>query len=522
MELNNHIDINPQFKAALELIENSNRNLLLLGKAGTGKSTFLNYLRTHSKKNIAILAPTGVAAINIQGMTIHSFFGFSIDITLEKIKKFAKTHRSRKILKNLDTIIIDEISMVRADILDCVNKFLMLNSPNEAQVFGGIQMVFIGDLYQIPPIVKNDLRYFFTKHYSSPYFFSANVFVENHQHFDLIEFEKVYRQKDQNFVEILNAIRNNTATKHHLDLLNQRLQPTFSSDNQDFWIYITGTNAAVKKINDTQLAQITNKEKTYLAKINGQVNQDSFPTDTELKLKIGAQVMLVNNDSSGRWVNGSIGQITAIEYDPEKQTDAILVKLSTGQVVDVFPETWDVFKYDFDEEAKALTTSKIGGFTQYPLRLAWAITVHKSQGKTFDNIIVDLGITFTPGQMYVALSRCTSIEGLILKKKVTPQNIFIDRRIVSFVTNFQYQKAAKNCSLEDKINLVKHAIATKQLIEITYLKAQDEKTRRQIFPKFIGTMEYQNKKFIGLTGLCTLRKEMRTFRIDRILEIKVG
>lgn len=519
MEQNQHIEINPQFKAALELIENSKRNLLLLGKAGTGKSTFLNYLRKNTKKNIAVLAPTGVAAINIQGMTIHSFFGFSIDITLEKVKKYSKNHRSRKILKNLDAIVIDEISMVRADILDCINKFLMLNSPKSNQVFGGIQMVFIGDLYQIPPIVKNDLKHFFTNHYQSPYFFSANIFQEQGENFELIEFEKIYRQKDNNFVAILNAIRNNTVDNTHLTILNQRLQPDFKPKKEELWLYITGTNSAVKQINDTQLALIPKQEKTYFATINGQVNQDSFPTDAELKIKVGAQVMLVSNDSDGRWVNGSLGQVTAILSGLKDQPDTITVKLTSGATVHILPEAWDVFKYDFDEEAKALTTSKIGSFTQYPLRLAWALTVHKSQGKTFDNIIVDLGVTFTPGQMYVALSRCTSIQGLVLKKKVTPSNIFIDRRIVNFITGFQYQKADKAMPLNDKVILIKTAIENKQSVDITYLKAKDEKTTRRITPTFVGTMEYQGKQFIGVSGLCALRNEVRTFRVDRVLTV---
>jgi len=521
MQPNQNIEINYEFEQAFNIIENSNRNLLLLGKAGTGKSTFLQYLRSHTKKNIALLAPTGVASINIQGMTIHSFFGFSIDITLDKVKRYAKTHRVRKLLQKLDTIIIDEISMVRADLLDCVNKFLMLNSRHFGQLFGGIQMVFIGDLYQIPPVVKSDLAHFFKTQYASPYFFSSKVFQENKDSFELIEFEKIYRQRDQRFIEILNAIRNNSVTTQHFAILNQRLQPNFEPSKEDFWLYITGTNAAVKKINDIELAKISRPAKTYFAIVEGKINQESFPTDAELKLKVGAQVMMVNNDSAKRWVNGTIGQIVAINQDKEKQVDAIAVKLADSEVVNVFPEEWDVFKYDFNEEKNTLTTIKTGSFVQYPLRLAWAITVHKSQGKTFDNIIVNLGMTFTPGQMYVALSRCTSLEGLVLKSKVAPHNVFIDHRIVDFVTNFQYQKAEIALPLNVKIELIKDAITKKQRLKIIYLKAKDEKSHRIIEPTFVGEIEYQNKKFIGVGGLCVLRNESRAFRLDRILDIKV-
>lgn len=521
MANHSNIEINPQFQQALDLVENSKKNLLLLGKAGTGKSTFLNYLRQNTKKQMVFLAPTGVAAINISGMTIHAFFSFSIDLTLDKVKKLTKNHRSRKILKNLNTIVIDEISMVRADLLDCVNKFLQLNGVHPHKPFGGMQMVFIGDLYQIPPIVKSDLQHFFKTHYPSPYFFSSKIFAEQNQYFDLIEFEKVYRQKDSCFLEILNAIRNNTVKDEHLAIINERLQPNFIPDKNKLWLYITGTNAAVKTINDSMLAQINAPEKKYAATIAGDVNKESFPTDAELALKIGAQIMMVNNDTLGRWVNGSLGQIMAIQTDKEHKLDIIIVKLASGETVNVVPDAWDVFKYAFDETTNALTTEKTGSFKQYPLRLAWALTVHKSQGKTFDNIIVDLGVTFTPGQMYVALSRSTSLNGIVLKKKVGKHNIFIDQRIVNFVTSFQYQKSESNFSLEDKITLIKEAIAHKKMLEITYLKAQDEKSKRVIQPTYVGEMLYQNKKFIGLSGICTLRQETRNFRVDRILELKI-
>ncbi len=390
-----------------------------------------------------------------------------------------------------------------------------------APIFGGIQMVFIGDLYQIPPVVKRDLAQFFTTHYPSPYFFSSQVFAEHGQSFELVEFEKIYRQQDIKFINILNAIRNNTVEAEHLQVLNSRLQPEFTPDANEFWVHITGTNDAVKRLNDAKLARLTHPEKQYVANVSGGVTKESFPADAELKLKVGAQVMMVNNDPDGQWVNGSIGQIIKIKSDKGSSYDTVFVRLISGDEVAVYPHAWDVFKYEVDESTHALTTSKIGSFTQYPLRLAWALTVHKSQGKTFERVIVDLGVTFTPGQMYVALSRGTSLEGLVLKKAVTTKNIFIDWRIVKFLTQYQYQKADRKLSLSAKVQIIEDAIKNSQLLEMVYLRAQDEKSERVIKPLIVGEMEYQNKKYIGVKGECQLRHEKRCFRVDRILELRV-
>ena len=429
------IEVNEQFQTTFELIENSKQNLLVLGKAGTGKSTFLDFCRNQTTKKMAVLAPTGVAAINIGGATIHSFFGFSIDITLEKIKKLPKHDKRCKLLEQLETIVIDEISMIRADLLDCVAKFLELNGPYPIEPFGGIQMVFIGDLYQIPPVVKKEVATFFKTFYQSPYFFSAKSYITHASSFTLIEFEKIYRQTDSSFINLLNAIRNNTVTNVHLVELNKRYQPSFKAKENEFWVYITGTNKAVKRINDIMLNRLKNQEKVYQAKITGETQQESFPTDTELRLKVGAQIMMVNNDQSGRWNNGTLGKIIEIERDLEH--DLIVVQLANKEVVRVAPNSWDIFQYGVDEETNSLRTIKVGDFTQYPMRLAWALTVHKSQGKTFTNVILDLATTFSPGQMYVALSRCTNLDGLVLKKPITAKSIFIDQQVVEFLGRFK-------------------------------------------------------------------------------------
>ena len=344
-----NIEINNEFKQALNLVENSRCNLLICGKAGTGKSTFLHYCRTHSKKKIVVLAPTGVAAINISGMTIHSFFGFSIDITTEKIKKVGKKSKAKKVLKSIDAIIIDEISMVRADLLDCVEKFLTLNGPYPNQPFGGLQMIFIGDLYQIPPVVTKDVEHFFTDFYQSPYFFSAQAFTKYHTTFTFLEFAKIYRQTEQHFVELLNAIRNKTITAKQLQAINQRWQPDFQAPEDEYWVYLTGTNHAVKQINDRMLNNLQEKEWIYLAKIQGNIRPSAFPTDQELKLKIGAQVMMVNNDSQGRWVNGSIGHIINFAHDRENNLNIIMIQLANKTIVDVHPHSWDVFKHRFPQ-----------------------------------------------------------------------------------------------------------------------------------------------------------------------------
>ncbi|HBG81594.1 TPA: AAA family ATPase [candidate division CPR2 bacterium] len=437
-----NIELNDQFQRAYNLMENSLRNIFITGKAGTGKSTLLNYFRENTKKKVVVLAPTGVAAINVKGQTIHSFFKFKPDITLAKVKKLKeKKNEKANLYQKIDTIIIDEISMVRADLLDCVDKFLRLNGKETGKPFGGIQMIFVGDLYQLPPVVTAHEKSIFEGSYKSEYFFDAKVFegslFEEQFDLDFIELEKIYRQKDNEFINLLSTIRNNTATNTELEALNKRHNPHFKPSFEDYYIYLTTTNKMAAAVNEERLNLLDGKNHQFEGQVTGKFDNKYLPTDIGLKIKMGSQVMLLNNDPAGRWVNGSIGKVVDIleNFDSE---DVLKVELSSGRVVNVTPFTWEVFNFEFDDMNNSLVSKTVGSFTQYPLKLAWAITIHKSQGKTFEKIIVDIGWgTFAHGQMYVALSRCTSLDGIVLKKSIQQKHIIMDQRVVDFVTNYR-------------------------------------------------------------------------------------
>lgn len=513
-----NIDLNPQFQKALDLMENDSRSLFITGKAGTGKSTLLDYFRSITKKKVVVLAPTGVAALNVLGETIHSFFKFKPDITLHKIKRLSS--KKAKIYKALDAIIIDEVSMVRADILDCADKFLRLNGKKSQLAFGGAQMIFIGDLYQLPPVVTGKEREVFKKQYNNAYFFEAEVMKDFS--FEFVELETVYRQKDEKFIELLNAIRNNSVTEEHFAMLNKRAEIEMPLKNSGFCIYLTTTNKTAAEINKQRLNELKTKIYSYKAEIIGNFQDSSYPADYELDVAVESQVMLLNNDARGRWVNGSLGSVKEIRYDKKKEMDVIYVEFSGGSIEEILPVTWEIFHFSFNEENNEITTEVIGSFAQYPLKLAWAITIHKSQGKTFDKVIIDIGNgAFACGQTYVALSRCTSFEGIFLKKPIRSSDIRMDFNIVKFLTGRQYSLSERDMPFEEKMELIGHAIEKKLSLEITYLKANDTKSRRIIKPYFAGERMYQGKVFTGVQAYCVHRKEDRIFRVDRILEMKI-
>ncbi len=510
------IELNQQFKKALELMEKTS-NVFVTGKAGTGKSTLLDYFRNNTKKKIVVLAPTGVAAINVKGQTIHSFFGFKPNISLSGVQRKYPKDDKKNIYSKLDAIVIDEISMVRADLLDCVDKFMRLNGKTKELPFGGTQMIFIGDLYQLPPVVTGEERILFRTDYQSPYFFSAKVF-ENFK-MELLELNKIYRQKDSEFIDLLNSIRNNSILPEGLEKLNAKLDLAFQSNDEDFYVYLTTTNSMAETINQEKIEKKAGKLYFLQGNISGNFDSKYLPTAKDLLLKIDSQIMLLNNDPLGRWVNGSIGKIISID----KQERIIRALLNNGKTVEVEPHTWEIFNYSYDAEAKKIKSKIVGSFTQYPLKLAWAITIHKSQGKTFDKVIIDIGSgTFSHGQIYVALSRCTSFEGIILKKPIQKKHIFMDYRVVKFITGYQYNLSEENFSLEEKTRIIKEAIKNKTPLEITYLRANDTKSQRKIHPRRVGEMEYQGVKYLGIEAFCLLRREERVFRVDRILEMKVG
>ncbi|MBI5078560.1 AAA family ATPase, partial [Candidatus Saganbacteria bacterium] len=485
----------------------------ITGKAGTGKSTLLQYFRENTNKKIVVLAPTGVAAINVRGETIHSFFRYKPDINLDKIKKIKFKKGQKNIYKEIEAIVIDEISMVRADLLDCVDKFLRLNGKKSRLPFGGLQMIFIGDLYQLPPVVNGEERHLFKEHYKSEYFFDAKVFEKIEMEY--VELEKVYRQKDEGFIGLLNAIRNNTAGETELAALNAGCAPDYKP-SKDYSITLTTTNKMASEINAAHLSRLPGKTEVFAGEITGEFELKQLPTDLELKLKSDSQIMLLNNDSMGRWVNGTLGKIKKIGKDE------IIVELRDGRLEAVGRFEWEIFHFELNRDSGRLESEVIGSFVQFPLKLAWAITIHKSQGKTFDHVIIDLGRgTFAHGQLYVALSRCTGLKGITLKQPVKKQHIFMDYRVVKFVTAYQYALSDKKCPVDDKIMIINEAIKSGAKLKITYLKARDEKSRREIIPVEIGEMTYKDKSFLGIKAFCLKRSEDRVFRVDRILEMEV-
>jgi len=509
------IELNDQFKRALDLMEHTDKSVFITGRAGTGKSTLLEYFRSTTKKTVAVLAPTGVAALNVKGQTIHSFFGFKPNITLDRVKRLRFSGREN-VYEKLDAIVIDEISMVRADLLDCVDRFLRLNVPSPDRTFGGIQMILIGDLYQLPPVISGAERQIFRSFYETPYFYSARALDSFDMEF--VELEKIYRQHDDQFINLLNSIRNNSIAEDGLHLLNQRYIPEFEPSPDDFYVYLTTVNKLAEEINGKELAKLDGQLYTFTGKIEGEFGNQYLPTAVDLQVKVGAQIMMLNNDAEGRWVNGSIGKITDIIQN-DTGPDVVVAELADDDIVEITPHTWEIYRF-FAEEGQ-LQSEVIGRFKQYPLMLAWAVTIHKSQGKTFHKVIIDIGRgTFTPGQTYVALSRCTTLDGVVLKKPIQKKHIWTDYKVVKFLTRYQYKKAEESCSVDNKLEMLKKAIKNGAALRMVYLKPNDEKTRRVVRPETIGEMEYRGKKYLGMRAFCMERNEERTFRIDRILEVE--
>lgn len=442
--INMSIEINSEFQLALKTLIQTNDNVFITGKAGTGKTTFLKYFVSQCNKKFVILAPTGVAALNAGGETIHSFFKFKTDITLDKVTK--RKYGKNSIYKNLDTIIIDEVSMLRADLLDCVDKFLRLNGPVPKLPFGGIQMLFIGDLMQLPPVVTKEEEFLFKNYYDSPYFFSAKCMNEVFCH--VIEFQKIYRQTDEKFINMLNSIRTNSVDDNLINSLNQNVGK--KRENQKFSVLLTTTNKSAEFYNNKFLNQINSGEHTFTAETQDIDNVSVFPANYELKLKVGAQVMMLNNDSKNRWVNGTIGVVEEISKSLSSDKALIYVRLQNGKTEIVEQYKWELFKYKWNQDLNIIQTESAGSFSQYPMKLAWAVTIHKSQGKTFNNILIDLGYgAFAPGQLYVALSRCKDFNGISLTKPIKKNDVIIDDKI-----NELFKKRERINYLMNKRNLI--------------------------------------------------------------------
>ena len=423
---------NPELELALDFIEKTDRNLFITGKAGTGKTTFLHQIKKKSLKRMVIVAPTGVAAINAKGVTIHSFFQMpfgpilpnQIANTSNAQRKFSKTKID--IIKSLDLVIIDEISMVRADLLDGIDQ-VMRRYKNRNKVFGGAQILMIGDLQQLAPVVRPNEWSLLQSHYNTVYFFSSKAYQE--ANVVSIELKHIYRQKNEDFIKILNEIRTDTLSDMSAKILNKNYNPSFSPTKEEGYITLTTHNNRANLINESELNKLKIKSSFFNAEVSGKFNENAYPNAERLELKVGAQVMFIKNDSSTdkRYYNGKIGIITAIS----KESVTVKCANEIDEIV-TEKETWSNINYSINEETKAIKEEMIGAFSQIPLRLAWAITIHKSQGLTVEKAIIDAEASFAHGQTYVALSRCTSLDGLVLKTPITSSAIINDSTVSVF------------------------------------------------------------------------------------------
>ena len=428
------ITFSDQAQRAIDTINHTTDNVFVTGKAGTGKSTLLQYIRNSSKDKVIVVAPTGIAAINVDGDTIHSFFGLKPGYEKDEAQKMRIDKKKEKKFGRLKKIAIDEISMVRADLLDAIDIVLRRARKSTAP-FGGVQMIFFGDLYQLPPVVTAADRDKFYAEYGSPYFFSAQVFGGQDEFFatgfelNVIELNEIYRQRDEEFITILNGIRDNSITNSQLRTLKAQYKSNFTPDEDDTYIYLMTTNANARTVNEKEMEKLGTPQITFSADIEGKVAKNLYPNDAEVTVCAGAQVMFISNDSERRWVNGTIGTIVDIQNEDASVT--LSVEKADGKIVEVSKHTWEISRYvlqdgNFEREI-------MGSFTQLPLKLAWAITIHKSQGKTFEKVIIDLGRgSFAHGQTYVALSRCTSLDGIVLKKMMTRSSIIMDPKVMEF------------------------------------------------------------------------------------------
>ena len=458
MENENQIDTgNAEFKKALQIINYTNRSLFLTGKAGTGKSTFLRYVCQHTKKKHIVLAPTGIAAINAGGSTLHSFFKLPFHPLIPTDSRFSTRNikdtlkyngEKRKIIREVELIIIDEISMVRADIIDFIDKVLRIYSRNMREPFGGKQLLLVGDVYQLEPVLKEEDRQFLRPFYQSAYFFDAKIFREIQ--LVSIELRKVYRQSDPEFISILDHIRTNNLSNNDLLTLNKRVGADLQTHDNSMAITLSTRRDTVDFINERELASLPGESCIFEGIINGDFPESSLPTPITLELKVGAQIIFIKNDLDKRWVNGTLGIIEALD-----EANKVLYIISDeGREFEVECTTWSNVRYKFNEKELKIEEEEIGTYTQFPVRLAWAITVHKSQGLTFRRVNIDFtGGVFAGGQTYVALSRCTSLDGIKLQTPIRRSDVFVRSEVLQFSKNYNNNILISRALAESKADI---------------------------------------------------------------------
>ena len=502
-----------EFDLAFRFVNETNQNLFLTGKAGTGKTTFLKYLRENSIKKCVVAAPTGVAAINARGVTLHSLFQLPFGIIvpdfnlMKSVDLNAKNHpllskirfnkEKSDLLRNIDLLIIDEASMVASYTVDAIDSILRFVRRRPEQSFGGVQVLFIGDLYQLPPVVKKDEWEILQQFYSSIFFFDS--FVLRDKIPVIIELKEIFRQKDNKFIEILNGIRNNNISEEDFKLLNSRLKRNFLPPNNEEYITLTTHNYQADEINQRKLSGLPERSDIFFAEIDGEFPEHTFPAEKELRLKTGAQVMFLKNDNEGKqYFNGKIGIITNLDEG------CIKVKCQEDPYeIEVKRSKWENISYKIDQETREITEEVLGTFTQYPLRLAWAITIHKSQGLTFDKVIIDAARAFTTGQVYVALSRCTSLEGLVLKSPVYKNFLGAHKDFKEWLNNNlnmnllnQFTEARQDFILEELKNiftLQSWYYALKDLME--YILENQAKIEAESILWITGLLEKQKELY---------------------------